>query len=136
MAKMDFDDLQCENKKYRLFRVYGASKLAVTLFTYELSRKLEGSGVTVNAVHPGMINTNLGREHSKFSQGFAKKFFKGPEKGAETSIYLASSPDVEGITGKYWAKKEQSKSSEESNDLECAEKLWKISTELTGLNIK
>lgn len=136
MAKMDFDDLQSEKKKYRLFRVYGVSKLAVMLFTYELSRKLEGTGVTVNAVHPGMINTNLGREHSKFSQGFGKAFFKGPEKGAETSIYLASSPDVEGITGKYWAKKEQRKSSEESNNLEYAEKLWKISAELTGLNIQ
>ena len=135
MAKMDFDDLQSEKKKYRLFRVYGVSKLAVMLFTYELSRKLEGTGVTINALHPGLINTNLGRDQSKFSQGFGKAFFKGPEKGAETSIYLASSSDVEGIKGKYWIKKEQRESSEESYNLENAEKLWKISTELTGLNI-
>lgn len=135
MAKMDFDDLQSEKKKYRLFRVYGVSKLAVMLFTYELSRKLEGTGVTVNALHPGLVNTNLGRDQSKFSQGFGKAFFKSPEKGAETSIYVASSPEVEGITGKYFVNKQPKESSEESYNLENAEKLWKISTELTGLNI-
>lgn len=105
MAKLDFDDLQNQNTKYKLFKIYGKSKLALMLFTYELSRRLEGTGVTVNAVHPGLVNTNLGRDQSKFSQGFAKLFFKSPSKGAETSIYLASSPDVEGITGKYWIKK-------------------------------
>jgi NAD(P)-dependent dehydrogenase (short-subunit alcohol dehydrogenase family) len=133
MAKIDFDDLQCENKKHRLFRVYGKSKLAFMLFTYELSRKLEGTGVTVNAVHPGMINTNLGREMSKFSQWFGKLIFKSPEKGAETSIYLASSPEVEGITGKYYIKKQQQQSSEESYNLEDAKKLWEISAKLTNL---
>jgi len=136
MAKMDFDDLQSEKKKYRLFRVYGVSKLAVMLFTYELSRKLDGTGVTVNALHPGLVNTNLGRDQSKFSQGFGKAFFKSPEKGAETSIYLASTPDVEGITGKYWIKKEQHKSSEGSYNLEYAEKLWKICVEMTKLDIQ
>ncbi len=132
MAKIDFDDLQCENKKHRLFRVYGNSKLAFMLFTYELSRKLEGTGVTVNAVHPGMINTNLGREMSKFSQWFGKLIFKSPEKGAETSIYLASSPEVEGITGKYYIKKQQQQSSEESYNQEDAKKLWEISAKLTN----
>ncbi|MHA1884306.1 MAG: SDR family oxidoreductase [Promethearchaeota archaeon] len=133
MAKIDFDDLQCEDKKHRLFRVYGNSKLAFMLFTYELSRKLEGTGVTVNAVHPGMINTNLGREMSKFSQWFGKLIFKSPEKGAETSIYLASSPEVEGITGKYYIKKQQQQSSEESYNQEDAKKLWEISAKLTNL---
>ena len=136
MAKMDFDDLQSEKKKYRLFRVYGVSKLAVMLFTYELSRKLEGTGVTVNALHPGVVNTNLGRDQSKFSQGFGKAFFKSPEKGAETSIYLASSPDVEGITGKYWTKKEQHKSSEESYNEENAKRIWEISAKMTKLDIQ
>ena len=105
-AKIDFDDLQCENKKYSLYKVYGVSKLAEILFTYELSRRLDGTGVTANAVHPGVVNTNLGRDQSKFSQGFARAFFKSPEKGAETSIYLASSPEVEGISGKYFVNKE------------------------------
>ena len=132
-ARIDFDDLQSENKKYRLFRVYGVSKLALMLFTYELSRKLEGTGVTVNALHPGVVNTNLGRDQSKFSQGFAKAFFKSPEKGAETSIYLASSPEVEGITGKYFVKKEPRESSEESYNEEYAKRLWEISAEMTKL---
>ncbi|MHA2284061.1 MAG: SDR family oxidoreductase [Promethearchaeota archaeon] len=133
MAKIDFDDLQCENKKHRLFRVYGASKLAFMLFSYELSRRLEGTGVTVNIVHPGMINTNLGREMSRFSRGFGRLVFKSPEKGAETSIYLASSPEVEGITGKYFIKKQQHESSKESYNEDDTKKLWEISAKLTNL---
>jgi len=133
MAKMDFDDLQSENKKHRLMRVYGVSKLAFMLFSYELSRILDGTGVTVNTLHPGLVNTNLGREMSKFGRGFGKLFFKNPEKGAETSIYLASSPEVEGITGKYYIKKEQKESSKESYNEEYAKRLWEISTTLTKL---
>jgi len=133
MAKMDFDDLQCENKKPRFMKLYGSSKLALTLVSYELSRKLEGSNVTVNVVHPGLINTNLGRDRSSVSTGFAKRFFKTPEVGAETSIYLASSPEVEGITGKYYVKKEQKRSSKESYNEEYAKKLWEISVEMTNL---
>jgi len=133
MAKMDFDDLQSENKKHRLMRVYGVSKLAFMLFSYELSRILDGTGVTVNTLHPGLVNTNLGREMSKFGRGFGKLFFKNPEKGAETSIYLASSPEVEGITGKYYIKKEQKESSKESYNEEYARRLWEISATLTKL---
>lgn len=135
-AKMDFDDLQSENKKYSLFRVYGVSKLAEILFTYELSRRLEGTKVTANTLHPGVVNTNLSRDHSKYSQWFAKKFFKSPEEGAETSIYLASSPEVEGITGKYFINKEPRQSSEESYNEEYAKRLWKICAEMTGLNVQ
>jgi NAD(P)-dependent dehydrogenase (short-subunit alcohol dehydrogenase family) len=133
-AKIDFDDLQNERKKYRLFTVYGSSKLGEILFTYELSRKLEGTGVTANAVHPGLVNTNLGRDQSKFSQWFARKFFKSPEEGAETSIYLASSPEVEGISGKYFVNKEPRETSDESYNEKNAKKLWKICEEMTGLN--
>jgi NAD(P)-dependent dehydrogenase (short-subunit alcohol dehydrogenase family) len=132
-AKIDFEDLQSENKKYRLFSAYGISKLAEILFTYELSRKLEGTKVTANAVHPGVVATNLGRDQSKFSQWFAKKFFKSPEEGAQTSIYLASSSEVEGITGKYFINKEPRESSIESYNEENAERLWKICEEMTGL---
>jgi len=131
MAKMDFDDLQSEKKKYRLFKIYGASKLALMLFSYELSRKLEGTSVTVNSFHPGVVNTNLGQDQSSFSKGFAKLFFKKPEKGAETSIYLASSQEVEGITGKYFAKKQQKQSSKESYNEDYAKRLWELSTEMT-----
>ena len=133
MAKIDFDDLQSEKKKHRLFRVYGKSKLAFMLFSYELSRILDGTGVTVNTLHPGVANTNLGREMSKIGQGFGKLFFKSPEKGAETSIYLASSPEVEGVTGKYYIKKQQRESSEESYNEDYAKRLWEISAKLTKL---
>ncbi|MDX1797232.1 MAG: SDR family oxidoreductase [Candidatus Lokiarchaeia archaeon] len=132
-AKIDFEDLQSKNKKYRLFSAYGISKLAEILFTYELSRKLEGTKVTANAVHPGVVATNLGRDQSKFSQWVAKKFFKSPEEGAQTSIYLTSSSEVEGITGKYFINKEQRESSIESYNKENAERLWKICEEMTGL---
>jgi NAD(P)-dependent dehydrogenase (short-subunit alcohol dehydrogenase family) len=135
-SKIDFEDLQSENKKYRLFSIYGISKLAEMLFTYELSRKLEETKVTANAVHPGVVATNLGRDQSKFSQWFARKFFKSPEEGAQTSIYLASSPEVEGITGKYFINKEPRESSEESYNQEDAERLWTICEKLTGFKSK
>ncbi len=133
MASMDFDDLQGENKKYGAFKNYGVSKLALTLFTYELSRRLEGTGVTVNAVHPGVVRSNLGRDQPAFSRAFQKVFFKSPKKGATTSIYLASSPEVKGITGKYFVNKEPKKSSDESYNEEYAKRLWEISTQMTNL---
>ncbi len=133
MGKIDFEDLQRENKKGRFMGLYGSSKLAMTLVSYELSRKLEGSNVTVNVVHPGLINTNLGRDRSSTSKGFAKKFFKSPEIGAETSIFLATSPEVEGITGKYFTKKKTKPSSKESYNEEYAKRLWEISLEMTNL---
>ena len=133
MGKINFEDLQRENKKGRLMGLYGNSKLAMTLVSYELSRKLEGSNVTVNVLHPGLINTNLGRDRSSTSKGFASKFFKSPEIGAETSIFLASSPEVEGITGKYFTKKKEKESSKKSYNEEHAKRLWEISLEMTKL---
>jgi NAD(P)-dependent dehydrogenase (short-subunit alcohol dehydrogenase family) len=133
MGKINFEDLQSENKKGRLMGLYGSSKLAMTLVSYELSRKLEGSNVTVNVLHPGLVNTNLGRDRSSTSKGFAGKFFKSPEIGAETSIYLASSPEVEGITGKYFAKKKEKDSSKKSYNEEHAKRLWEISLEMTKI---
>ncbi len=133
-AKINFEDPQSENKKYRLFSVYGISKLAEILFTYELSRKLEGTKITANAVHPGVVATNLGRDQSEFSQWFSRKFFKSPEEGAQTSIYLASSSEVEGITGKYFINKEPRESSEESYNEGDAKRLWKVCVAMTGLD--
>lgn len=132
-AALDFNDLQGENKKYGLVKAYGISKLALTMFTYELSRRLEGTGVTVNAVHPGVVNTNLGRDQSKFSQAIATVFFKKPSKGAETSIYLASSREVEGVTGKYFVNKQPKESSEASYNKDYAKKLWEMSVKMTNL---
>jgi NAD(P)-dependent dehydrogenase (short-subunit alcohol dehydrogenase family) len=131
-STLDIEDLQSE-KKYNSYGTYGRSKAALVLFTYELSRKVEGTGVTVNAVHPGVIRSNLGRDMPYLAQLFTKIFFKSPEKGAETSIYLATSPDVEKLSGKYFKNKEPAKSSDQTYDEELAKKLWGISEKLVGL---
>jgi NAD(P)-dependent dehydrogenase (short-subunit alcohol dehydrogenase family) len=116
---------------------YGRSKLANILFTYELARRLEGTGVTVNALHPGHIATDIWKNDFGYF-GPVLKWFMGkialtPEEGAENSIYLASSPEVEGIQGKYFIKNEPAQSSSASYDEEIARRLWKLSAELTSL---
>jgi NAD(P)-dependent dehydrogenase (short-subunit alcohol dehydrogenase family) len=132
-GKIDFEDLQGEKRKSRFMGLYGSSKLALMLVSYELSRRLEGTGVTLNTLHPGVVNTQLGMDRSKPRKGIARRFFKTPEKGAETSIYLASSPEVEGVTGKYFINKEVRESSEESYDEQNAKKLWNITEKMTKL---
>jgi hypothetical protein len=101
---INFDDLQGE-RGYGGIRAYNQSKLAMVQFTYELTRRLEGTGVTAKCVHPGVAATNLGRGGGGFF-GFLSRltqpFLSSPEQGAETSIYLASSPEVEGVSGKYY----------------------------------
>lgn len=138
-VKLHFDDLQCE-KGYSGLMAYSRSKLANLMFTYELARRLEGTGVTVNALHPGVIpSTSLGRNMPKALTAVAsflgKVFFfsSTPEEGARTSIYLASSPDVEGVSGKYFIKCKEAKSSSASYDEAAQERLWKVSAELTGV---
>jgi retinol dehydrogenase 14 len=131
---INFDDLMGE-KNYSAFRAYCQAKLANVLFTYELARKLEGTGITANCLHPGVVNTNFGSDMKGFSQlmmKLFKPFMIRADKGAETSIYLASSPEVEGVTGKYFVKKKVSKTSGESYDEAVARRLWKVSEELTG----
>ena len=136
MAKLNFDDLMLE-KKFSPTRAYGNSKLANLLFTYELAKRLEGSDVTVNAVHPGWVRSNFGQPDSnksvKLLYMFSFPFMISPTKGARTSIYLASSPEVEGITGKYYAKCKSKKSSKISYNLGVQKKLWEISEQLTGI---
>jgi NAD(P)-dependent dehydrogenase (short-subunit alcohol dehydrogenase family) len=134
-AKIPFDDLQSE-RRYRGFRVYGQSKLANILFTYELARRLEGSGVTVNCLHPGVIATGFGHnDGGLLSLGLrlVRPFLKKPEQGAGTSIYLASSPEVEGMSGQYFVDKKPIKSSSASYDEAAARRLWDISAQMTGL---
>ena len=132
-AHLDFDDLQNE-KHYSGFRAYGRSKLANILFTYELARKLEGSGVTVNCVHPGYVNTGLslnnGLIFGVFAGLSARLFGRKPEEGARTSIYLAASPEVQGVTGKYFADCKPVSSSLESYDTTAATRLWHASLEI------
>jgi retinol dehydrogenase-14 len=131
-SALNFDDLQGE-KHYSMLGTYGQSKLANVLFTYELARRLEGSGVTANCLHPGVVSTNLARDFTPLFRWMAKLFFISPEKGAQTSVYLASSPEVEGISGKYFSKKREARSSAESYNTVSAQRLWEVSEQLTQL---
>jgi NAD(P)-dependent dehydrogenase (short-subunit alcohol dehydrogenase family) len=135
-ARLDFDNLQGE-KHYAGFRAYGQSKFANVMFTYELARRLEGSGVTANTLHPGYVNTGLSLNNGSFFRVFAKLsarlFGRTPEEGARTSIYLAASPEVEGVSGKYFADCQPIQSSPLSYDEELAKKLWQVSLELTRI---
>jgi NAD(P)-dependent dehydrogenase (short-subunit alcohol dehydrogenase family) len=137
-ATINFDDLMSE-KDYNGMRANNQAKLALILFTYELARRLEGTGVTANCLHPGAVATGgvlKDPDISWFARlmyTLMKPFFLSPEKGAQTSIYLASSPEVEGITGKYFVKRRAVASSPESYDLGIATRLWEISARLTGV---
>lgn len=130
---MNFDDL--ENKKwYNGWRAYCQSKLANLLFTYELAKKLKGSNITVNALHPGFTATRIGMNNGFLAHLFLSLISRRmltPEEGAQTPIYLASSPDVNHVSGKYFYKSRQAKSSPASHDPVSAERLWMISTEMT-----
>ncbi len=131
---IDFDDLQSE-KGFRGMRVYGQSKLCNILFTHELARRLAGTGVTANALHPGTVRTGVAKETGLLSLGMklGGLFFLSPAKGARTSIYLASSPEVEGKTGGYWARCKPATASAAAMDDETAQRLWEISADLVGL---
>ena len=135
---IDFDDLQ-RRKSYSGWRTYQQSKLANIVFTYELARLLEGSGVTANTLHPGFVRTNFFQDWGGWI-GFivkagASMIALTPEQGARTSIYLASSPEVEGVTGHYFVKEKPARSSPRSHDQAVAHRLWRISEELTGIPV-
>lgn len=134
-AKIDFDDLQ-SLKRYRGFRAYARSKLANLLFTYELAKRLEGTGITVNALHPGLVATNLMANNGRIGRLLRVLLsLKGisEEEGARTSIFLATSPEVEGNTGQYFVNQKAVQSSQASYDKSAAGRLWQASAELTGL---
>lgn len=136
-GKINFDDLNHE-KNYDGRRVYAQSKLANVLFTYELARQLDGTGVTANCLHPGVVRTGIGNKHSsgiiKLGWLLWKPFMISAEKGAETTIYLASSEEVAGVSGKYFENCRIKSSSKLSCNRQLAGKLWAISKKLTGLN--
>ena len=135
---MNFDDLQSE-KTFKPLQVYGQSKLANILFTKSLSEKLLNSGVTVNCLHPGFVSTGIGSNNKgiwNLLMFLAKPFAKRTNKGAETSIYLCSSPAVKNISGEYFVDCTVEKVSEAANDPKQAEKLWDISVELAGLDLQ
>jgi NAD(P)-dependent dehydrogenase (short-subunit alcohol dehydrogenase family) len=132
--QLDFDDLQA-SKNYTGFRVYGRSKLANILFTRELARRLAGTGVIANCLHPGFVNTRFGDEGTGwFSTGFrlVKKFAITPEKGAETIVYLASSPEASDVTGEYFYQCRPKTPTSEAQDDVAAKRLWEESEKLAG----
>lgn len=134
-GRMNFDDLQGE-RGYSGQRAYNQSKLANVLFTYELARRLDGSGVTATVLHPGVVRTGFAAEDPsplwKVLLPLIRPLLKTPEKGAATSIYLASSPDVEGVTGEYFVNSTPKTSSKSSYDAAAAARLWRISVDLVG----
>lgn len=134
-ARIDFNDLQSE-KGYRGFPVYSRSKLANILFTRELARRLEGTGVTANSLHPGFVATRFGDNNGGLSSsviGFLKKFAITPEKGAETIIYLATSDEPPSITGQYFHKRRVATPSKQAQDDDAAKRLWQETARLVGL---
>ena len=136
MGRIDFDDLQGA-RKYSGQRAYNQSKLANVMFTFELARRLEGTGVTANVLHPGVTRTAFGAEDQAWyfttGSGLARRFMKSPEQGAATPILLASSPEVEGVSGTYFANGKPKEANKLAYDTDAAARLWRVSAELVGL---
>jgi NAD(P)-dependent dehydrogenase (short-subunit alcohol dehydrogenase family) len=141
-GRIDFDDLQGE-QSYSGARAYNQSKLANVLFTYELARQLQATPlldqpvVTANAVHPGMVSTTFGAEDPATVQRvfipFLRRFMKTPAQGAATPVHLAWAPDLEQVTGRYFANRKPTRSSKPSYDEAAAARLWHVSGDLVGL---
>jgi NAD(P)-dependent dehydrogenase (short-subunit alcohol dehydrogenase family) len=136
---LNFDDLDWETRKYRGFLVYCATKLANVLFTREFARRYDDTKMTANAVHPGFVGSNFAREGDMgFFIGIgmlvARPFSISSATGARTSVYLVSSPDVDGISGEYFYQCKVAKPSNAALDAAAAERLWNVSAEMTGLS--
>jgi NAD(P)-dependent dehydrogenase (short-subunit alcohol dehydrogenase family) len=135
LGTIDFDDLMGE-PAYSGQRAYNQSKLANVLFTYELARRIDGSGVTATVLHPGMTSTAFGAEDTARGWGpliaVMRRFMRTPARGAETSVYLASSPEVEGVSGRYFADRTVKRSHPTSYDTATSARLWQVSTDLVG----
>ena len=136
MGKIDFGDLMGE-QDYSGQRAYNQSKLANVMFTYELARRVEATGVTATALHPGMTNTAFSAEDPARAMAsvvfVARPFMRSAKKGAETAVFLASSSAVEGVTGSYYANRKAKKSNQSSYDREVTSRLWKVSANLVGV---
>jgi NAD(P)-dependent dehydrogenase (short-subunit alcohol dehydrogenase family) len=133
---VNFDDLQGQ-RKYSAWGAYGQSKLCNMLFTYELARRLDGTGVTVNALHPGVVATNFGMGGGGLMPILNRLMSVAmlrPEQGAQTILYLVTSPEVEGVSGKYFMKQKVVRSSKVSYDQSAANRLWQMSAEMCGLS--
>ncbi len=132
---LDFGNLELK-RGYWAGTAYGRSKLCNLYFTYELARRLGGAGVTVNAMHPGFVRTNMAANNGwlvRFFLPFIHRNSLTPEQGADTVVYLVSSPEVEGLSGKYFVRRREVESDPVSHDQDAARKLWQISEQMTGL---
>lgn len=132
---IDFEDVSA-NRGYSSWKAYGASKLANILFTSELARRLEGTGVTATCLHPGVVRTGFGRRGPSLIRWWFKlagTFLLSPAEGADTAVWLASAPEVEGASGGYYAKRRLRQPSKAARDAESAARLWDLSRRLTGL---
>jgi NAD(P)-dependent dehydrogenase (short-subunit alcohol dehydrogenase family) len=136
LGGLDFDDLHAR-RSYRGMQVYCRSKLANLLFTVELADRLRGTGVTVNAVHPGLVGTEFGGADDttgafRWLVKMTHWAYITPEKGARTSVYVASAPELEGVSGKYFVRSKPARSSRTAQDRGAALRLWEVSEQLTG----
>jgi NAD(P)-dependent dehydrogenase (short-subunit alcohol dehydrogenase family) len=133
-GRVDFADLEGRTR-YGGWSAYANSKLANLLFTYELARRLEGSGVTANAVHPGVVATGFGAGgwQGLLMRPFFRLFGLSPEEGARTVVYVATAPELAGVTGKYFIREMEAESIPASHDRAAAERLWRVSGLMTGL---
>lgn len=134
-ANIDLTDLQFERRKYRFLKVYAQSKLLMNSVSFELARRLEGTGVTINCVHPGAVKTHLGSDQAqnwalKFIDKLIKFFFISPEEAAKTPFYLATAPEMENVSGKYFVRGKTVAASRVSYDPELAKQVWEASEKL------
>lgn len=136
---LDFNNLQL-TRFYNPMQAYGRSKLANVLFTYELARRMASTGITSNALTPGMVATDIWKKVNRWLTPLInpvmQRIGQTPLEGAQTSIYLATSPEVEGVSGKYYADKRPVRSSSVSYDPDAAQRLWEISSQLVGLDAR
>jgi NAD(P)-dependent dehydrogenase (short-subunit alcohol dehydrogenase family) len=135
-GRLDFDDLE-SRRQYTPMRVYGRSKLANILFTRELARRLAGSGVTANSMHPGFVGSNFAKNNGLLgiaAMTLLRPFARSPEKGAETAVYLCSSPEIEGVTGEYFQDCKPHKPRAFALDDGDARRLWEVSEHMTSFS--
>lgn len=132
---VDFDDLEYRTRRYRTLAVYSQSKLCNILWTRELARQLDGTGVTANCVHPGAVGTGLASQNGGYARlvmAMLKPFFRSPGKGATASIHFALSPEMDGITGQYGVDKKVAQPKPWARDDAAAQRLWAVSAQMTG----
>jgi retinol dehydrogenase-14 len=136
MGRIAFDDLQ-GTRNYSGQRAYNQSKLANIMFTNELARRLEGTGVTATSVHPGVVRTSFGAEDQAWFftaiSRVVRPLLKTPAQGAQASIYLAASPDMEGVTGQFFANRKPKTANKVADDPDMTARLWQVSADLVGM---